>query len=133
MSFSLYRNVTPANVVAIRQVLLPDEVDTPKPKTQLELKKQAGMPINVNLLPGPQRRNTSTLQRATCRIGNDQWQYDNGDLVLAVVCRRKWAPPNVDRQRFAVIVSIRHEAPMLDLYTHVQQRTHVYQRVRARA
>jgi len=58
--------------------------------------------------PGPQMREKGTLQAATYRGKTDISGY--GDkYYVAVWCLRRWAPPSVEAQRFALSVQLRHE------------------------
>jgi len=55
----------------------------------------------------------------------------NGDsLVLAVTCQRKWASVDITHQRFAVVTSLYHDNPSIDIHSHIQQYVRVHQRVR---
>ena len=86
----------------------------------------------VNLKPGVNVRRSGTLQRGIARIGRSNWQYDKNDLILAVICQRMWAPVEVDRQRFAVVVSVAHSDPTVSLHAHIRQRAQVWQQARVR-
>jgi Subtilase family len=133
MQFAAYRNVTAEQVAdALRD--WGDEKDNLEedvPSLQ-RLRKAGDPPVTIGLKPGTKRRQKGTLQHALCPISGASWQYDFQDCVLAVICQRKWAPLTIERQRFALVVSIFHDNPAVDIYTHVLQRTAIYQRARAR-
>ena len=96
------------------------------------MRRTAGRPTKVDLKPSRQRRGKGTLQRGLCPISNASWRYDGQPLVLALICQRKWAPTELNRQRVALIVSLFHDDSSLDLYMHVAQHTRVYQHVNVR-
>jgi Subtilase family len=82
--------------------------------------------------PGSQLRKKGTAQKSSCFVSHRGWQYDGGPMTLAVICERKWAPTEVTEQPYAVIVSIGHNNPDVDVHAAVAQRARVYQRVRVR-
>jgi hypothetical protein len=86
----------------------------------------------VDLKPGSRTRGAATLQKAIRPVAGRSWQYDGQPLVLALICQREWAPPEITQQRFALVVSIQHQNPGLDLYSRLLEQTRVYQRVRIR-
>jgi hypothetical protein len=64
--------------------------------------------------PGPQLREKGTLQCASFIAQRDMSAY--GDTYyLAVWCRRRWAPKDVERQRYSVAIQLRHSAE-IELY-----------------
>ncbi len=129
MEFALFRNVAPEEVAdAIRR--LNDE-------DRESLEEEPGLgnlgnhrPPRVELKPGVNRRKKGTLQKGVARIARASWNYDGGPLQLAVICQRKWAPADITHQRFALVVSLWHDHPEVNIYAHVQQQTRVSQRVR---
>lgn len=134
MGFSLYKNAAPEMVAKALVARTPEEREALEEKDLLSTEgadQEVRLPT-VQLNPGTRRRSKGTLQRGLARISGPQWRYDGGPLVLAVVCSRKWAPIEVAQQRFAVVVSLYHDDPMVDLYNQVRQHTRVYQRVRVR-
>ena len=86
----------------------------------------------VKLEPGVNLRRGGTLQRGIARIKRPSWRYDGNDLVLAVICQRMWAPVEVERQRFAVVVSVTHSDPTVSLHAHIRQRAQLWQQARVR-
>jgi hypothetical protein len=132
MEFALFRNVLPEDVAdAIRRLDQVDREDLEAQPTLGNLGKHR--PSRVDLKPGVNRRKKGTLQRGVTRIARANWSYDGEPLQLAVICQRKWAPADITHQRFALVVSLRHEDPAVNLYAHVRQQARVSQRVRVRA
>ena len=75
---------------------------------------------NCALQPGPQQREKATLQSASVSFMRDIAGY--GDRYhLVVRCEAGWASNLVDRQRFAVVVQLEHEAE-IQLYQRVRIR-----------
>jgi hypothetical protein len=127
MQFGLYRNADPTAVYdAIRAWSATASQDL-----EDDVPALSGL-TKVSLDPGVRLRNKGTLQKATEVVAGTRWQYDGEPLTLAVICRRIWAPATVDSQRFAVVVSIEHEDPAVDLYAHLVQTTTIYQQARVR-
>lgn len=132
MQFAIFRNVLPDQIAdAIRTWNHEEredlEADLPSIST---LRRDGDPPIVVDMKPGPKRRKKGTLQRAFHHFKGSAWQYDGRPLVLAVICQRKWAPTNVTNQRFAVVASLCHDDPAVDVYARVQQQARLFQRVR---
>jgi subtilisin family serine protease len=70
------------------------------------------------LKPGPRTREKATLQTASVVFKTDIEAY--GDKYFLVVrCEGGWAPPEIDRQRFSVVVELSHEAE-IRLYQRMQ-------------
>ena len=133
MEFILFRNVTAANIAEALRVLKPEErenLENEELPTLRNLRGEEGLRFNFDMKPTSQRRKKGTLQRAIFRVPKSNWQYNGGELVLAVICHRKWAPANITHQRFAIVASLNHDDPMIDIYSHVQQHVRAYQRVR---
>jgi subtilisin family serine protease len=64
--------------------------------------------------PGPQLREKGTLQCASFIAQRDMSAY--GDTYyLAVWCRRRWVPKEVERQRYSLAIQLRHSAE-IELY-----------------
>lgn len=86
--------------------------------------------FDCKLKPGPNDRDSGTLQRATFVMQNNA-SHNYGDTYYLVVrCERKWAAEVDSPQRFAVVVDLSHQAE-IQLYVRLQAR--VRQRARARA
>ena len=129
MHFFLYRNTTAPQVEqAIRQWTR-DEIETlgtGRPRRG-DLSKE-----EIDLKPGVRRRGVSTLQRATRSVERANWRLEPSPLTLAVLCQRNWAPREIVSQRYAIVVSIEHENPAVNLYQRIAQHARVYQRARIR-
>lgn len=137
MEFKLFRNTSFNKVEDALRKLTSEEQkafrDSNRRVPSLgTLKAEQDLPPMIDLKPGVQLRNKGTLQHGSIRIAGSEWQYDGGPLILAVMCRRGWAPYSITRQRFATIVRLHHSDPFMELYNHVQQQTRVYQRARLR-
>lgn len=131
MEFALFRNVPPEDVAnAIRKLSDEDREEFEEEPTLKSLGNHG--PAKVDLQPGRNRRMKGTLQRGTARVRKANWNYDGEPLQLAVTCRRKWAPAEITHQRFAVVVSLWHDDPEVNLYEHVRQQTRVSERIRIR-
>lgn len=132
MDFILFRNVRPEELIDHIRFLTPEEreeLGDGYPRLA-NLPDGRDRPVRVDLRPGRNLRKSSTLQCAKVKISQKSWQYDGEELVLAVICSRKWAPLDITHQRYSLVVSISHENEEVQLYTHVRQQTRVYQRVR---
>jgi len=83
---------------------------------------------DCRMLPGPQSREGSTLQKATFSMQRTP-SADYGDTYYLVVrCERKWARDEHAPQRYAVVVSVEH-TQRLDLYSRIRQRVQARVRV----
>ena len=126
----LFRNTTADDLLNRLKDMTPDELadlgDSDKSLSKLASAKR------VDLKPGVNARRKGTLQRGVASIRSPSWQYDGGEMYLAVVCQRTWAPVEIDRQRFAVIVSVVHSDENVSLHAHIRQRAQLWQRVRIR-
>jgi hypothetical protein len=135
MSFDLFRNVTPEEVADSLRAWDRDEIqdigDLGLPSLST-LRGDQGAPARSSLKPKIGRRSIGTAQRAVMRVANRSWTYDGQDLVLAVVCQQKWAPEHITHQRFALVVSVYHENPEIDLYSHIRQQARQFQRIQVR-
>jgi hypothetical protein len=129
MEFRLFRNTTTeAIAAALRERPLGSEEEL---DTLNSIRDEDGLPITLDLQPGANKRKKNTLQKGILTISRGgSWQYDGGGLVLAVTCQRRWAPETITSQRYAVVVSVEHSNPEVELYNQIQQQARVYQRVR---
>jgi hypothetical protein len=97
MSFHLIRGMTDA---AVLDFFRRRDDGSPIPEIPATAK--------CNLEPGPNMRNSSTLQCATFTQSANSDRY--GDVFyLAVFTERRWAGDDISRQRFAVAVELRHD------------------------
>ena len=129
MQFALYRNVAADDVAdglrAWARSELHDDAEPP------EIGTDSGAPFKIALEPGVNTLKKGCLQKASRAISRPStWRYDGGELVLAVICRRKWAPREIEDQRYAVVVSLSHSDEDLALYARIREHVREYQRVR---
>ena len=130
MHARLFRNIAAHDLTNRLKAMTPEEREA-LGEDEVLLTKMPTMQ-RVALEPGVNVRRSGTLQRGIARVNGSNWRYDGSDLSLAVVCQRMWAPVEVDRQRFAVVVSVTHSDPSVPLYAHIRQRAQVWQQVRVR-
>jgi subtilisin family serine protease len=136
MEFALFRNVSPDAVAAALRVWNEEERENLEESglPSLGTLRAAGAPpVGVDLKPGVRARGKGTLQKGTVEISRANWKYDGNSLVLAVICRRRWAPSELDEQRFALVASLHHDNPEVDVYAHVREQVRVREDVRVRA
>ncbi|MEZ4815523.1 MAG: hypothetical protein R3A80_10005 [Bdellovibrionota bacterium] len=87
-------------------------------------------PFDCKMSPLPTEREGSTVQRATFTMKRNPTNY--GDTYYLVVrCQREWAKDESFPQRYAVVVTIKHEA-QVDLYAKIQARQQSTVRVQLR-
>ena len=129
MHAHLFRNVSPSDLMNRLKAMTTEERAALEDDASL-----TKMPSShrVKLEPGVNLRRGGTLQRGIARIRRSNWKYDGDDLVLAVICQRMWAPVEVERQRFAVVVSVTHSDPTVSLHSHIRQRAQLWQQARVR-
>lgn len=96
------------------------------------LKKEHGSGVSVNILPGSNLRKKGCIQQGQVKISSQAKGYDQ-PLYLVVSCSRKWAKQGeINMQRYALIVTIDHSDPEVDLYNQIKLRTQIAQRIRIR-
>ncbi|WP_413173131.1 S8 family peptidase [Anabaena azotica] len=104
--------------------------------TKTKLKKKYGDGIEVKFSPGSNIRKKGTLQKGQVQIFPQSTKYNEGNMTLVVSCNRKWADPD-DIQRYALVVSISHSDPQVNLYNRmrlqIDQIDQIDQRERNRA
>ena len=131
MNSDLFRNAKPEDIAnAIRAWSKKEQENEglEKPPSRSGLKSSE----KISFSPKKSLLAKGTLQKGIAEISGGRWTYNNEPLFLAVTCLRKWAPATIASQRFAVIVSIEHENPEVNLYVHLQQYAQVTNRARAR-
>lgn len=131
MEFALYRNVdakTLGDAYRKWDRQEKEELEDGAPPGRTDLNR-----CNLKMMPGSTRRKGGTVQSAWLEISRQNWKYEPGTpLFLVVVCERRWAPMEITDQRFAVVMSISHEAADVDLHARLQQRVGLFVRQRAR-
>ncbi|MBD2726697.1 S8 family peptidase [Nostoc sp. FACHB-892] len=99
--------------------------------TKKKLKQKYGAGIEVKLSPGSKLRKKGTIQRGLVEIFPQSTKYDEGNMILVVSCNRKWANPDeIDMQRYALVASISHSDPQVDLYNRMRIKINQRPRVR---
>ncbi|MCG3158575.1 MAG: hypothetical protein DKINENOH_05219 [bacterium] len=95
-----------------------------------------GSPYRVNLEPkascrsGGYSRKKSTLQRCTFTMKRGERNDYGNEYWLVIRAERKWAPPEIENQDYAIAVTLAADAP--ELYNQVRQRVRVRQQARGR-
>ncbi len=131
MQFHLFRNVDASTAAGA----LRDWTAAPAGVAEQQLETALGaIPASqkVDFDPGSNLRGKGTLQRGLKYVGNASWTYDSGPLILAVSCLRKWAPPELSAQRYAVVASLKHSDPAADLHAPLRATIQPRPRVRIR-
>ncbi|MCI0659899.1 MAG: S8 family peptidase [Acidobacteria bacterium] len=131
MEFALFRNVAPEKIAEALRAWNQQEIEGFESEEIPALKGISRQ--RIDLKPSRQLLKKGTLQRAIKRIAKANWQYDGGPLRLVVTCQRKWVPATMESQRYAVVMSVAHDDPSVDLHAHLLQQTRITQRVRVRA
>src|SRR5437879_6088931 len=99
MCFRLIRGKTLEEVIEAYRRRTPEEglIDT-----------FAGTAFNCNMDPGPNTRDSGSLQRASFVIRGTP-RHDYGETYhLLVICQRNWAGDELGPQKYAVVVTIEH-------------------------
>jgi hypothetical protein len=134
MEFHLFKNIDPKNIT--NAFANASEMTSTEEFTRIslqDLEKQYGSGISVKLTPGGNLRKKGTLQRGQIEITSRARGYDQTPLYLVVSCNRKWAKEGeIDMQRYAMVVSLSHSNPEVDLYNQLRVQTQIAQRVRIR-
>ncbi|MFN5515635.1 MAG: S8 family peptidase [Cyanobacteriota bacterium] len=135
MEFNLFKNLDKESIIgafvkASRETSTEEFTEI----SREELKKQhPGQAITVDLSPGSRLRNKGCLQRGQVKISSSARGFDQQPLYLVLSCARKWAKQGeFDIQRYALVVSINHSNPEVDLYNQLKLRTQIAQRIRIR-
>ncbi|WP_242034148.1 S8 family peptidase [Richelia sinica] len=137
MEFNLFKGIPKESVVNAYV----DASKTGKPNEFAEismeiLKEQyRGRSINVDLSPNSTLRKKGTVQKGHIKLTKQAKRYNNLPMTLVVSCNRKWANPDeIEIQRYALVVSISHSDPQVNLYNRMRlQVDQIDQRERTRA
>ena len=136
MEFQLFRNIDSEDLKAAFIKSTKENQENSEEIAQLtidELKKKYGSSIIVNLQPGINLRKKGTLQKGKVNISFRSWKYDNKSMYLVVSCNRKWAKEDeIETQRYALVISVSHSNPEIDLYNKIKVKTRISQRLRVR-
>ena len=87
----------------------------------------------IDLQPKATRRHTSTVQHAWIDIFMAGNLRPEQPLYLVLVCQRSWAPSDIERQRFAVIMSVSHENTDVDLHASIRLQPRIQAEIRLRS
>lgn len=130
MEFALYRNVLLADLTdAYRKWDRDEQEDLPEGAPP----GLTGLKGKLDLKPNGKSRGRGTVQHGSLEFQRSNWRYDRGTpLYLVVICQRKWAPASISNQRFAVIASLHHADPEVELHARLRERTRLYGRERVR-
>jgi hypothetical protein len=135
MEFNLFKNIDKESIISAFVKASQETSTEDFTKVTLEdLRKQhRGQGITVDLFPGSQLRNKGCLQKGQVKISSRAKGFDQQPLYLVLSCARKWAKQGeIDTQRYALVVSINHSNPEVDLYNQLKLRTQIAQRIRIR-
>ncbi len=135
MEFNLFKDVDKDSIV--RAFVKASKENQTEALTELslsELKQQhKGKGIAVKLFPGSRLRNKGCLQQGKIEITSQSRGFDQKPLYVVVTCNRKWAEPEtISMQRYALVVSISHSNPEVNLYNPIALRLPLEQRIRVR-
>jgi hypothetical protein len=134
MEFNLFKNIEHERIVSTfvsaRKATSTEEFTE---ISRTELRQTHGSGIFVDLSPKANLRKKGTLQRGQVEISSRARGYNQHPLYLVVSCTRKWAKEGeFDMQRYAVVASISHSNPQVDLYNQLRVRTQIAPRIRIR-
>lgn len=130
MGFDLFRNATLGEIEPIFRDWSLDPAGEGEDMLRVSLGDLRSRQ-RVDMFPGPHVREKGTLQKSVECIGA-RWAYNEEALLLAVHCSRKWAPADVETQRYAIVVSLSHSNPSIRLWDHVRNHARIMSRARIR-
>ncbi|MDD1425364.1 S8 family peptidase [Dolichospermum sp. ST_sed9] len=123
MEFNLFKGIPKESVV--NAYVDASKTDNPDKFAEISMenlnKKYPKRSITIDLDPGPNLRKKGTVQRGQTQLNSGAKKYNNLPMTLVVSCNRKWA--NADEipiQRYALVVSISHSDPQVNLYNRLQ-------------
>jgi subtilisin family serine protease len=121
MEFHLFRNVEKEQLSqAFTDAKKIDDPDFTEVSIG-DLKKEYGSSIEINFLPKLTTRKKGTLQKGQYQFSSSNWKYDYKPLYLVVTCNKKWInPEQTPSQRYALIVSIAHSDPGVEIYNQIK-------------
>ncbi|MEH2462724.1 hypothetical protein [Nostoc sp.] len=122
MEFNLFKGIDRESIVSA--YVDADKTGSPDKFTGItleNLKEKYGSGILVDLSPGSSLRKKGTVQRGQVKIFPQSTKYDEGNMTLVVSCNRKWAKPDeIEIQRYALVASISHSDPQVNLYNRMR-------------
>jgi hypothetical protein len=123
MGFNIFKGIPRESVVNAYV----DASKTDKPDKFAEIsmdilkEKHKGCSINVDLSPNSTLLKKGTIQRGSIKLTKQAQKYNNLPMNLVVNCNRKWANPDeIKIQRYALVVSISHSDPQVNLYNRLK-------------
>lgn len=131
MRYHLFRNIQIKRVEGIFRDWKRAPADSDEEELEDKL-SQVDSFRKVALKPSGNIRSKGTLQKSMIKIKKRNWVYDGKPMILAVSCFRKWAPEEIEKQRYAVVVSIKHSDEDIRLYDRIRQHVRVVTRIRIR-
>lgn len=128
MEFNLFKDVEKDSIV--KAFVNASKTDSPQDFTEIsrsELQKShPGKGIEVSLYPGGNLRKKGCLQRGQTSISDRAKGFEEKPLYLVLSCTRKWAKPEeIESQRYALVVSVYHSNPEVDVYNQIKLRTRI--------
>lgn len=121
MEFNLFKGIPRESVV--NAYVDASKTDNPDQFAEISMEilkeKYKGRSINVDLSPNSTLRKKGTIQRGSIKLTKQAQKYNNLPMTLVVSCNRKWADPD-DIQRYALVVSISHSDPQVNLYNRLK-------------
>jgi len=135
MEFNLFKDIDKKNIV--NAFVKASKETSTEEFTEISLKElkkmHPGKGISVDLFPGSNLRKKGCLQQGQVKISPKARGFDQRPLYLVLSCARKWAKQGeIDTQRYALVVSMNHSNPEVDLYNQIKLRTQIAQRIRIR-
>ena len=128
MEFNLFKDVSKESIV--QAFVSASKTDSPGDFTEISLsdlkKNNPGKGVAVGLYPGSNLRKKGCLQRGQINISDRAKGFGEQPLYLVLSCSRKWAKPeDVESQRYALVVSVSHSDPGVDVYNQLKLKTQV--------
>ncbi|MDZ8109014.1 MAG: hypothetical protein RM338_25780 [Nostoc sp. DedQUE12a] len=125
MEFKLFRGIDRESIVNAYVDASKTDVSDKFAEISLDIlkKKHKGHNIVCNLSPTSTLRKKGTVQRGQVEITSKAIKYNNLPMILVVNCNRKWANPDeIEMQRYALVASISHSDPQVNLYNRMKLR-----------
>ncbi|MDZ8189273.1 MAG: S8 family peptidase [Nostoc sp. ChiSLP02] len=123
MEFKLFRGIDRESIVNAYVDASKTDVSDKFAEISLDIlkKKHKGHSIVCNLSPTSTLRKKGTVQRGQVEITSKAIKYNNLPMILVVNCNRKWANPDeIEMQRYALVASISHSDPQVNLYNRMK-------------
>ncbi|MFK0731986.1 MAG: S8 family peptidase [Gloeotrichia echinulata GP01] len=123
MEFNIFKGIDRQSV--INAYVDASKTDKPGEFAEISIKnlnkKHPRRSITIDLSPGSNLRKKGTVQRGQIQLKSRDQKYNNLPMNLVVSCNRKWANTDeIKMQRYALVVSISHSDPQVDLYNRMR-------------